>query len=178
MTTAQDGFHAKVPRSEPLTTRGHAPGVLVGNDAVPTFHAETLPAGSAPADRTFKPNPVSETPGQADNDAMLASEGKESTYTSAESTLGGATSADVHTGLGKPLSGQVANDNKEKSQKGLVGVGAGGVPSMNKTTDGRLETDEGLVDQNDDGSGNKYSGETDIQSKPTVSADELAAELD
>ncbi|KAH0052237.1 hypothetical protein KCU72_g6372, partial [Aureobasidium melanogenum] len=42
-----NGFHASAPRDEPLTTTGHQPGKLVGNDAAPEFHAETLPAGTA-----------------------------------------------------------------------------------------------------------------------------------
>ncbi|KAK4690479.1 hypothetical protein P7C71_g6319, partial [Lecanoromycetidae sp. Uapishka_2] len=91
----QIGSH--IERDEPMTTSGHKPGVLVGNDAAPEFHAQTLPPGSAPKDRTFAPNPVNETPGQAlnnDNDRM---HGKESTKTTASSTLGGATSGDVHT---------------------------------------------------------------------------------
>lgn len=46
-----NGFHASAPRDEPLTTTGHQPGKLVGNDAAPEFHAETLPAGTAPPEQ-------------------------------------------------------------------------------------------------------------------------------
>lgn len=46
-----DGFHASAPRDEPLTKSGHQPGKLVGNDAIPEFHAQTLPAGTAPPER-------------------------------------------------------------------------------------------------------------------------------
>jgi len=35
---------------------------MVGNDNVQEFTAKTLPPGSAPTDRTFKPNNVSEVP--------------------------------------------------------------------------------------------------------------------
>lgn len=46
-----NGFHASRPRDEPLTTHGHQPGKQVGNDAVPEFHAQTLPAGTAPPEK-------------------------------------------------------------------------------------------------------------------------------
>lgn len=117
----QGEFHSRVPPSEPLTTKGvspipfplllylhpqltthqHAPGVKVGNDAAPSFSAETLPAGTAPSDRTFKPNTQNEIPGQAMNPDI-----SKETWTSADSTLGGATSKDVDTGLGKPVGPQ------------------------------------------------------------------------
>ncbi|KAL8643421.1 MAG: hypothetical protein Q9226_008390, partial [Calogaya cf. arnoldii] len=110
ITNAQGEVHPSHPRDEPLTTHGHKPGVLVGNDAAPEFSAKTLPPGSAPKDRTFQPNNISEVPGQADNENVLRSHGKESTHTTASSTLGGATSGDVHTGLGKPVQGQNVSD--------------------------------------------------------------------
>ena len=91
---------------------------------MPTFSAETLPAGSAPADRTFEPNTSAEIPSQAHNDDMLASDDKEATYTSASDTLGGSTSADVHKGLGHPGAGQVAADKKSGERSGLEGTGA------------------------------------------------------
>ncbi|TAQ87995.1 hypothetical protein B7494_g3677 [Chlorociboria aeruginascens] len=96
----QGQFHARVPPSEPLTTSGHAPGTKIGNDARPEFHAEVLPVGSAPSDRTFNPDPQGEIPGQALNDNAQG-EGR----TDALDTLGGATSADVNQGLGKPVDG-------------------------------------------------------------------------
>ncbi|KAH7363658.1 hypothetical protein BKA66DRAFT_425397, partial [Pyrenochaeta sp. MPI-SDFR-AT-0127] len=43
--------------SEPLQSNGHQPGKLVGNDAVPTFEAEVLPAGTAPKKDSSQPNP-------------------------------------------------------------------------------------------------------------------------
>ncbi|GJC85536.1 hypothetical protein ColLi_08374 [Colletotrichum liriopes] len=87
----QGEFHPSVPRSEPLTTKGHAPGTKVGNDAYPEFHAQAYPAGTAPKENTFQPN-VQETPGQALNPEAR-------TYTAAND-FPGATSADVHAGLG------------------------------------------------------------------------------
>ncbi|KAL9007671.1 MAG: hypothetical protein Q9173_007110, partial [Seirophora scorigena] len=115
----------------------HKPGVLVGNDNAPEFTAKTLPPGSAPADRTFKPNNISEVPGQADNPDVLRSHGKESTQTTAESTLGGATSGDVHQGLGKPIQGQSSSElhgGKAGAGRegGLVGVGVSGAKSGNQ----------------------------------------------
>ena len=91
--TNQGLFHPKVPRSEPLTTHGvyllflspfvpfcsvtlkltikspqHAPGVLVGNDAIPESKVQTLPAGSAPRERTSKPNLDSSGTGKVGDD--------------------------------------------------------------------------------------------------------------
>lgn len=112
-------FHNRVPPSEPLTTKGHAPGTKVGNDAYPEFHAQTFPAGTAPTENTFQPNPKSEVPGQAQNNAATA-------HTSASDTLIGSTSADVHTGLGHPGSGQTSQEMHDGSKQrgGLEGVGA------------------------------------------------------
>lgn len=105
-----------VPLTEHLQ---HQPGVLVGNDAAPEFHAQVLPAGSAPADKTFKPNPVNETPQDGS--------------TSAADTLGGATSGDVHTGLGHPGQGQTSKDlhsgGATKSQ------GSGGTEGLKTTAE-------------------------------------------
>ena len=125
----------------------HKPGVLVGNDAAPEFHAKTLPPGSAPTDRTFKPNATSEVPGQADNDAVERSHGKESTKTTAESTLGGATSADVHTGSGHPGQGQSSRELRHDRNNpgghggGLAGVGAA-APSGNQMVDERTQPEQ------------------------------------
>ncbi|KAL6720597.1 hypothetical protein ACLMJK_002521 [Lecanora helva] len=140
-------FGSRVGRDEPTTTHGHQPGKLVGNDAVPEFSAKTLPSGSAPADRTFEPNTTSEVPGQALNDLNDRSHGKESTKTIASSTLGGATSGDVHTGLGHPGSGQSSRelrherDNPGGSGAGLAGVGASAA-SGNQMVDERMQPEQ------------------------------------
>ncbi|KAK0390562.1 hypothetical protein NLU13_0066 [Sarocladium strictum] len=109
-----------VPPSEPMMKGGHKPGVKVGNDAVPEFHAETHTPGTAPADRTFTPNTKSEIPGQAFNDNMQ-------NPITASDTLPGATSADVHKGLGHPGSGQTSQElhgTHKRVRAGLEGVGA------------------------------------------------------
>lgn len=129
-TPAQGEFRSKVAPSEPLTTKGvclsilklyhtsnilqHKPGVLVGNDAVPEFKAETLLPGTAPADRSFKPNIENEVPAQATG------------APSAQDTITGATSADVHTGLGHPGQGQTSSlqGQRRNVSSGLIGVGA------------------------------------------------------
>ncbi|PMD34056.1 hypothetical protein L207DRAFT_437584 [Hyaloscypha variabilis F] len=118
----QGEFHSGVPPSEPLTTKGHAPGVKVGNEAAPEFSAQTLPAGTAPADRTFRPNTQNEIPGQANNPNI-----SKETWTSAQDTIGGATSADVHTGYGHPGIGETSQElhgSGKKERSGLSGVGA------------------------------------------------------
>lgn len=99
----------------------HAPGTKVGNDALPEFHAETLPAGTAPPESTFQPNAQSEIPGQANNPNI-----SKETWTDAQSTITGATSADVNTGIGKPVAGETSAELHDGSHEraGLTGVGA------------------------------------------------------
>lgn len=106
-----------------LTLPKHKPGVLVGNEAVPEFTAKTLPPGSAPSDRTFKPNSAHS---EADND-----DDPEAT-TSASDTLVGATSGDVYTGLGRPVQGQSSAElehngyhHRKRPETGLVGIASG-----------------------------------------------------
>ena len=74
--------------------------------------------------------------------------GKESTKTTASSTLGGATSGDVHTGFGHPGEGQTSNELRHDGQHtrknvgghggGLAGVGAT-VESSNQMADERTQ---------------------------------------
>ncbi|KAG9233449.1 hypothetical protein BJ875DRAFT_464127 [Amylocarpus encephaloides] len=118
----QGQFHSRVPHSKPLTTKGHAPGTKIGNDAAPEFHAETHPLGSAPKSSSFTPNTKNAIPGQALNPDI-----SKETWTKASDTLGGATSADVHMGLGHPGQGQSSNElhgTGKKEKSGLAGVGA------------------------------------------------------
>lgn len=107
-----------------LTTQQHKPGVLTGNDAVSEFNAQTLPAGSAPSNATYTSN-VHDTPPQAPGNKIPASE-----------TLGGQTSGEVHTGLGKPMQGMTSNelhhDGGKKSQGAGGAEGVGG--SANQST--------------------------------------------
>ena len=92
-------------------------------------------------------------PGQADNSSVERDHGKESTKTTASSTLGGATSGDVHTGLGHPGQGQTStelrHDGKHTSTKtggGLAGVGAS-VGSSNQMVDTDTQPKERAVDK-------------------------------
>ncbi|KAI1505995.1 hypothetical protein F5X99DRAFT_366813 [Biscogniauxia marginata] len=116
---AQQGgeFHSRVPPSEPLTTKGHKPGVKVGNDRVPEFHVETHEPGTAPRENTYRPRPEGEIPAQG--------------FTDPADTLGGATSQDVYQGLGKPMQGQEGRElhgehlgRRKKERTGLEGIGA------------------------------------------------------
>jgi hypothetical protein len=104
----------------------HAPGVKVGNEAATEFNAQTVPAGTAPSDRILAPNTQNEIPGQAMNPNI-----SKETRTSAQDTIGGATSADVHSGYGHPGSGQTSkelhgdgNFPGKREKNGLAGVGA------------------------------------------------------
>ncbi|KAI0844277.1 hypothetical protein F5Y00DRAFT_249119 [Daldinia vernicosa] len=118
----QGEFRSRVPPAEPLTTGGHKPGVKVGNDAAPEFHAEKYPPGTAPPESTFLPNPVNEFPAK-------------SPLIPPADTLGGTTSQALYTGLGKPFQGQVSTEvrgsllgeemkKRKKEHAGLEGVGA------------------------------------------------------
>ncbi|GKT45885.1 uncharacterized protein ColSpa_06066 [Colletotrichum spaethianum] len=164
----QGEFHPSVPRSEPLTTKGHAPGTKVGNDAYPEFHAQTYPAGTAPKENTFQPN-AQDTPGQA-----LNPEAK--TYTAAND-FPGATSADVHTGLGKPMQGQTSRElhgahpgNRKKESAGLEGLGASGKDNFRER---RLD-----VDQEPDSRGKtkNASAVPGAEERLPASAEEVASE--
>ena len=115
-------------------------------------------------------------PGQADNDAVLRSHGKESTQTTAESTLGGATSGDVHTGLGKPAQGQTHGE--EKVHGGGLGAFSSGAPSGNQMADERIDPNQRGVERETGDmagkeTGKREAGTTDL---PNVSAEEVAAE--
>ena len=156
----------------------HKPGVLVGNDAAPEFSAKTLPPGSAPASNTFKPNNISEVPGQANNPDVERSHGKESTKTSASDTLGGATSADVHTGLGHPGQGQTSSELRQgtegTSKKEAGGqTFASGAPSGNMMVDEREQPSQrGLEKEGGDLAGTKgdKGGEYGAGAVPNESA--------
>lgn len=108
-----------------LTSKQHQTGQLVGNDAAPEFNAKILPAGSAPPSRTFQPNPVEDDQSQANNPDTQAPK--------ASDTIIGATSGDVHTGLGKPVQGQSSSDQgrdgKGQGQQAEGGSGLTGAGS-------------------------------------------------
>lgn len=84
-----------------LTNSQHQPGKIISEaDAAPEFHAQTVPAGSAPKSSTFTPNP------DLNN---------QKTFTNASSTLVGADSGSVHTGLGHPGQGQSSSELHDNS---------------------------------------------------------------
>jgi hypothetical protein len=95
------------------------------------FHLERHPPGTAPASNSFSAKTVDKVGSQANNPDVLRAHGKEAVHTTAESTLRGATSADVHTGLGKPLVGETSVETRHdgahgrKNQRaGMEGTGA------------------------------------------------------
>ena len=97
-----------------------------------TYSAQTVPPGTAPKENLFQPNPQETVPGQT-SEMSERSHGKESTHTTASSTLGGATSQDVHKGMGKPAVGQTSAEIRHECEAhrkhpgaGLTGVGASG----------------------------------------------------
>ena len=112
-------------------------------DTVPEFSAQTLPAGSAPASSTYEPNP------DLDNQKM---------YQKASSTLGGATSADVHTGLGHPGQGQTSKELRHDGQSKGQGFGHAG-----------LDTTKERNAQNDKtaGSDPAFAGQRNFDDVPT-----------
>ncbi|KAF7511017.1 hypothetical protein GJ744_005563 [Endocarpon pusillum] len=134
MNEKQGEFKPRQPRDEPMTTKGHQLGQLVSEkDKAEEFTAKTLPPGSAPKDRTFQPNNLSEVPSQANNPDVLPDDDKEPTYTSASDTLGGATSKDVNKGLGRPMQGETSTEirhdgqhHRKREGAGLEGVGSSG----------------------------------------------------
>lgn len=113
----------------------HKPGLPVSEaDRAGEFHAQTLPPGTAPAGSSYQPNPIYEIPSQANNEDALRGHGKESTFTKPQD-FPGATSADVHKGLGKPMVGQTSNEirhdgehGRKRQTYGYETVGASGHP--------------------------------------------------
>lgn len=96
----------------------HKPGNEQGNDALPEFHAETHPPGTAPKESTFAPQNSYETP----------VEGGGADYPTS-------TSKDVHNAHGfqegRPMQGQTSRETRgahagknKKEGTGLEGVGA------------------------------------------------------
>lgn len=128
--------------------------MLVGNEVVPEFTAKTVPPGSAPSDRTFKPNSANAIPpaSEADNKNKDAD-----ARTSASDTLSGATSGDVYTGLGKPVQGQSSAElehdgypHRKRPETGLVGIASGVYATDHPVDEGEqpgqrsLEKEEGV----------------------------------
>ncbi|KAI1658568.1 hypothetical protein F4813DRAFT_388337 [Daldinia decipiens] len=170
----QGEFHSRVPPAEPLTTTGHKPGVKVGNDAAPEFHAEKHPLGTAPRENTFQPRPDSETPAEAPNIESQR-------LTDPVDSLGGTTSQAVYTGLSKPIRGQSGAElhgnlhgeytsRRKKEHVGLEGSGASVGDSVRQKGE---DLPEGV------GKGTRGKGSTEYPSaaeRVPISAEELAAE--
>ncbi|KAF7560442.1 hypothetical protein G7046_g3698 [Stylonectria norvegica] len=111
VNAGQGEFRDKRPPTAPRTHKGHGAGIHVGNDAVPEFHAETYPPGTAPKDRSFKPG---------ESDSVMPVD--------ASDTLQGITSGDAHRGPGHPGQGQSSREmhggKRKHPEAGLEGVGA------------------------------------------------------
>jgi hypothetical protein len=182
LTSAQGEFSARIAPSEPLTTSGHQVGQKVSPaDHAPEFSAKVLPAGTAPKDKTFTPNPENEVPGQADNADVV---GKSDPL-----DFPGATSGDVHTGLGHPGSGQTSTElhgSGKKERSGLAGAGAQGGTGLREDGMNRefreLGRERGVDEHGpnnsrprDGGAGREVQG---AESVVPVGAGEVAAERD
>jgi hypothetical protein len=121
-------------------------------------------------------------PGQADNDATLRDHGKESTYTSATDTLGGATSGDVHTGMGHPGQGETSTEvrhdgphTRKREGAGLDGLAQGG---SGLRDEGNVEARRLARDTTDHGTINAREHNVSLEGaedKLPTSAEELAS---
>ncbi|EJP65424.1 hypothetical protein BB8028_0006g10510 [Beauveria bassiana] len=156
-------IHSRVPPSEPLTRKGHAPGVLVGNDRVPDFEAETYPPGTAPASQTFRPNPQGQIPAGSEDGSNGAK---------ASSTIAGATSADVHQGLGHPGSGQTSKElhGGHRKKEGHFAAPANGNLSMEDSI-GSRKLDVGREGRGKASENYPTAGERVPESAETVAAE-------
>lgn len=153
-------------------------------DYAPDFSAQTLRAGTAPASATYQPNPINETPGQANNPDVLRSHGKEGLRTDAMSTLPCATSADVHKGLGHPGQGQTSTELRHegahtstKQTSGPEGAGAQGGSGLRE--DGMNTEFRRLQEEGDHPSGPRAGHNVSLngaESKAPVASEHLAAE--
>ncbi|KAF2213130.1 hypothetical protein CERZMDRAFT_96798 [Cercospora zeae-maydis SCOH1-5] len=109
---AKGQFSAAVPQPEPTISDKHQPGKIIpgSNDAVPEFSAEVLPAGSAPTEHTYEPQTEGEAPPLQNYYKDGVGEGQTA---KASDTIMGATSGDVHQGLGKPVEGQSSKELRD-----------------------------------------------------------------
>lgn len=131
----------------------HKPGVRASEaDNAPEFHAQAVPSGTAPAEDLYQPNPSDEVPPLA-NRARNAD--PESGTASAADTLGGATSADVHTGLGHPGQGQTSTELRHEGQHTASKQGTGLVGKASTMNTGGVYNDGQAVDQKDPGFANQ-----------------------
>ncbi|KAF4960828.1 hypothetical protein FGADI_661 [Fusarium gaditjirri] len=165
-------FHARNP-VQPPASKWHKPGNEQGNDALPEYHAETFPPGTAPAENTFHPNPETNYTTEALNMPAL--------------DIPGSTSKDIHNSIdnlhGKPLIGQENREirgvhprKRKKERSGLEGVGASTEPSVfDKVRD--TVADKPGVEKGQRGYSGKREGGLAAQgaeAMPPVQADERA----
>jgi len=140
-------FRSRVAPSEPMQTGGHKPGVKATEaDNAPEFSAQTLPAGAAPPERTFKPNPNDENLPTTQYDSNVD---PDSVKTDASDTLTGATSSDVHTGYGHPGQGQTSAELRHDGQRGGVKQGTGLIGKASTMETGGVENSLESIDQKD-----------------------------
>ncbi|KAL2869260.1 uncharacterized protein BJX67DRAFT_379288 [Aspergillus lucknowensis] len=143
------GVQPTGPNTQPhgsLTQDKHAPGIKASPyDYKPEFQMETRPPGTAPASSSYRPHPVDHPGEQALNPNVERSHGKESVKTTAEQTLMGTTSQDVHAGLGQPISGQTRTEQRHDGQhtnknpgRGLEGALKGAPGEFGTWTDQML----------------------------------------
>ncbi|KAI0405496.1 hypothetical protein F4802DRAFT_172047 [Xylaria palmicola] len=163
----QGEFHSRVPPSEPMQMKGHKPGVMVGNDRLPEFHAEAHPAGTAPREDTYQPRPEGEYSAQAYDAAPSAAD-----------TLGGATSKDVYQGMGKPMQGQERRETEKthgghRKKEGTGFAGIGGEQGVDMARQKGAHLPESVEkDTRGKGSGDYPAAEDRVP----MSADEVASE--
>ena len=163
----------------------HKPGNEQGNDAVREFHAEVHPRGDAPPEDTFQPNPIGTSPGQALN------AGQDPSGQTEALDMPGATSKDVHTGLGLPLQGMEGREvnhelpgkksadgrahvrKRKKEETGLAGVGV--EPTRDPVREMGWDLPEGV----EKGKKGKHTRDwPGAEERMPATADEVAAEQD
>lgn len=163
-----------------LTFHQHQPGRKVApQDHAPEFHAETHPPGTAPASSSFTPNTVGEPGSQANNPNVERSHGKESVKTNAGDTMQGATSQDVHHGLGHPGSGQTSTELRHDGHHGRKHEGAGleGVGSSRQDRFERTIPDQrGLEREHAQGGHHGNKGVSAAEDIPPQPAETVASE--
>ncbi|QDS77426.1 hypothetical protein FKW77_006613 [Venturia effusa] len=124
VTNSNQQFSSKIAPTGGVQTTGHAPGTLTSEaDKAPEFSAKIIPAGTAPASKTFQPQ----------NDAI----DPESVRQDAQDTITGATSEEVGAGVipGGQTSNELAHDgqkHRKHERGGLEGVGAAGLGKLEK----------------------------------------------
>ncbi|KAI1127754.1 hypothetical protein F5Y10DRAFT_265772 [Nemania abortiva] len=118
LDSLQGEFSSRVPHSEPLEKKGYNPDVLVENDRIPEFQAQTHLPGTAPRGSIFQPHPEGEYPAQTWNATP-----------STGGTIESSTPQDVNLGIGRPIQGQGTREIKKHhgDYSGTEGVEFAGV---------------------------------------------------